>query len=173
MIDIGKGRIKMNQLLLANIVGGMFAMKNSTAIWVGVGIGVAISAVGIGCYCYYRNKNTVLDTEDIQSKKTKDLLNSKVFFENLEPSEIVEWFKANVISGDAVNYVVSKPIDRVLTGLGCKIDKDLYGEKILIQMIYDTEKKKAIKIRLIEYANIDTNLEAQIDESNGFMVVTL
>lgn len=163
----------MNHLILESILGGMFIMKNSTAICVGVGIGMAISAVGIGCFCYYRKKKTIQDVEEKKIQKTNELLNKKVFFEKLESSEIVEWFKTNVINGEEVSYVVSKPMDRVLTGLGCKAGKDLYGDRALIQMIYDTKKKKAIKIRLIEYANIDTNLETQIDESNGFMVVTL
>ncbi len=163
----------MNELMMSGALGGSIVMKNSTAIILGVGIGVAVSAIGIGCYCYYRHKKQLEEKEEQLNRKTEDLLNKKEHIDKLNSSDIVEWFKNNVIEGSETSCVVSRPIERVLTGLGCKVDRSIYGDNALIQMIYDTQNKKAVKIRLIEYSNIDTNLEAQIDENDGFMVVTL
>lgn len=163
----------MNKLIMSGALGGSVVMKNSTAIILGVGIGVAVSAIGIGCYCYYRHKKQLEEKEELLNRNTEELLNKKEHVNKLNSSDIVEWFKNNVIEGSEISCVVSKPIERVLIGLGCKVEKDIYGDNALIQMLYDTQNKKAVKIRLIEYDNIDTNLEAQIDENNGFMVVTL
>lgn len=163
----------MNKLIMSGALGGSVVMKNSTAIILGVGIGVAVSTIGIGCYCYYRHKKQLEEKEELLNRNTEELLNKKEHVNKLNSSDIVEWFKNNVIEGSEISCVVSKPIERVLIGLGCKVEKDIYGDNALIQMLYDTQNKKAVKIRLIEYDNIDTNLEAQIDENNGFMVVTL
>ncbi len=147
-------------------------MKNTTAIIVGVGVGVVISAIGIGCYYYYRYKKKTIEKEKMAEEKTEDLLKRKEHFDKLNSSDIVEWFNDNASEAET-SCVVARPIKRVLEGLGCKSDKSIYGDNTLIQMIYDGESKKATKIRLIEYDNIDTNLETQIDEKDGFMVVTL
>ncbi len=163
----------MKSILMSSALGGSIVMKNSTAIVLGVGIGITISAIGIGCYCYYRHKKTIEEKEAQLERKTAELLSKKECVEKLNSSEIVDWFKNNIDSDAETSCVVSRPIERVLTGLGCKIDKNIYGDNSLIQMIYDTENKQAVKIRLSEYKDIDTNLEAQIDESDGFMVVTL
>ena len=163
----------MNKLMMSGALGGSVMMKSSTAIILGVGIGVAVSAIGSGCYYYYRHKKQLEEKAELLNRNTEELLNKKEHVNKLNSSDIVEWFKNNVIEGSDISCVVSKPIERVLTGLGCKVDKDIYGDNALIQMLYDTQNKKAVKIRLIEYDNIDTNLETQIDESNGFMVVTL
>ncbi len=163
----------MNELMMSGALGGSIVMKNSTAIILGVGIGVAVSAIGIGCYCYYRHKKQLEEKEEQLNRKTEDLLNKREHVDKLNSSDIVEWFRNNVMEGSEASCVVSRPIERVLTGLGCKVDRSIYGDNSLIQMIYDTQNKKAVKIRLIEYNNIDTNLETQIDENDGFMVVTL
>lgn len=163
----------MIEITISSVLGGSIVINNSTAIILGVCIGVVISSIGIGCYYYYRRSEKYEETENILNRNTEELLNRKVHIDKLNSSDIVEWFKNNVIEGSETNYVVSRPIERVLTGLGCKVDRKIYGDNTLIQMIYDTESKKAIKIRLIEYNIIETNLETQIDENDGFMVVTL
>ena len=163
----------MNNIVMSSALGGSMVMKNSTAIILGVGIGIAVSAIGIGCYCYYRHKKSIMEEEGQLEKKTADLLSKKEIIDKLNSSEIVDWFENNIVTDREASCVVSRPIERVLTGLGCRIDRSIYGDNSLIQMIYDTENKQAVKIRLIEYKDIDTNLEEQIDENDGFMVVTL
>lgn len=163
----------MKSILMSSALGGSIMMRNSTAIILGVGIGITMCAIGIGCYCYYRHKKSIEEKEIQLERKTTELLEKKECIERLNSSEIVDWFKNNIDSDAENSCVVSRPIERVLAGLGCRTDKNIYGDNSLIQMIYDTENKQTVKIRLIEFKDIDTNLEAQIDESDGFMVVTL
>lgn len=148
-------------------------MNESTAVIVGIGLGIVIGAVGVSCYFSYKRKLKTQEMTNREAINTEQLLNSSEFFTTIDAQNIVDWFSTNITADGEMSCVVAKPTEKVLTGLGCNSDCSRYGSKTLIQVIYDTEKKQASKIRLIEYDNIETNLEVQIDENDGFMVVTL
>ena len=148
-------------------------IKSTTAIWIGVGIGIVVGGIFAGCYYYSKYKKKLKEKEIEIKNKTDELLNSKEYIAELTASKVVDWFKENKNSESETDCVILKPTEKTMGGLGYQKDSDIYGDKSLVQMIYDSNNKSPEKIRLIVYDNIDTNLETQIDENNGFMVVTL
>ena len=68
--------------------------------------------------------------------------------------------------------IISIPTEETLKGMGYAVTENIDPEKNVIQLFYDDEKKEVVKIRLVNYANIESNLQAHLIEENGMIVVT-
>ena len=87
---------------------------------------------------------------------------------------IVQWFKSNKSSMDEnVTRIIAIPTKELLEHLGYKLDADFDENKNLMQFYYDNKTNDVLNWRIIRYENIDSNLQAKLFESNGFLKITL
>lgn len=154
----------------------------------GIGVAVGVIAVGAVAYYIYTQKNAAsVDKEAEASKKfseklkrnesnaksLNDLLSTQAYVELLTSKELTSWFKENKGSlPDSVKMIISVPTEDTLKGIGYALTESIDPEKNVIQLFYDDERKEVVKIRLVNYSNIESNLQAHLIEENGMIVVT-
>lgn len=158
---------------------------------VAFGIGVTVGVIAVGAVAYYiytqKKKNANVDKEAEASKKFSEklkrnesnaksldeLLRTQAYVELLTSKELTSWFKENKSSfPETVKMIISIPTEETLKGMGYDLTENIDPEKNVIQLFYDDEKKEVVKIRLVNYSNIDSNLQAHLIEENGMIVVT-
>lgn len=155
-----------------------------------VGIAVGIIAVGSVVYFIYaqRKKNISVDKEKEASKMFSeklrqkasaekdldDLIKNQTYVDLLTSKELTLWFKENISAfPNSIKMIISVPTEETLRGIGYSITESIDPEKNVIQLFYDDEKKEVAKIRLVNYTNIESNLQAHLIEENGMIVVTV
>ena len=158
---------------------------------VAFGIGVTVGVIAVGAVAYYiytqKKKATNVDKEAEASKKFSEklkqntsnaksldeLIKNQAFVELLTSKELTGWFKENKNTfPESIKMIISVPTEETLKGMGYAITESIDPEKNVIQLFYDDEKKEVVKIRLVNYANIESNLQAHLIEENGMIVVT-
>ena len=83
-----------------------------------------------------------------------------------------EWFKENKNSFDNnVKMIVAIPTDEIIKGLQYSVTEPLDKDKNILQWFYDAETGKVLKIRLIHFLSIDTNLQSLLLENEGMIVI--
>ena len=151
-----------------------------------VGIVVGVVVFGMAIYYFYRSQkinrlDKNADAHDTNAEgltKAKDknideLLSNQAFVENLTGNELTGWFKKNIDSfPDTIKMVIAIPTEETLKGLGYSITEKIDPEKNIIQFFYDDIKKEVVKIRLVSFININSNLQAHLIEENGLILVT-
>lgn len=136
-------------------------LKNIIAGVVGVGIGVAIVAFIVTKFSKKEIDNEVLDS----------LFNEKSDIENLNGSELAKWFRAKMECKEGNIKMILSYIDKeLLAKYGFSLKEDIKTDNVLLQFLYDEDSSKIIENRLIRFTNIDTNLQAQLEENEGFIV---
>lgn len=128
---------------------------------VGIGVGIVIIYFIISKSSKKEIDNEVLDS----------LFNEKAEIENLNGPELAKWFK-NKMDGKKENIkMILSYIDKeLLAKYGFTLTKDVKTENVLLQFLYDENSAKIIENRLIKFTNIDTNLQAQLEENEGLIV---
>ena len=58
----------------------------------------------------------------------------------------------------------------LLTKYGFSLKEEVKTDNVLLQFLYDEDTAKIIQNRLIRFTNIDTNLQAQLEENEGLIV---
>ena len=158
---------------------------------VAFGIGVTVGVIAVGVVAYYiytqKKKTTNVDKEAEASKKFSEklkqntsnaksldeLIKNQAFVELLTSKELTGWFKENKNTfPESIKMIISVPTEETLKGMGYAITESIDPEKNVIQLFYDDEKKEVVKIRLVNYANIESSLQAHLIEENGMIVVT-
>lgn len=158
---------------------------------VAFGIGVTVGVIAVGAVAYYiytqKKKTANVDKEAEASKKFSEklkrnesnaksldeLLRTQAYVELLTSKELTSWFKENKSSfPETVKMIISIPTEETLKGMGYDLTENIDPEKNVIQLFYDDEKKEVVKIRLVNYSNIDSNLQAHLIEENGMIVIT-
>ncbi len=158
---------------------------------VAFGIGVTVGVIAVGAVAYYmytqKKKATNNDKEAEASKKFSeklkqnisneksldDLIKNQAFVELLTSKELTGWFKENKNSfPENTKMIISVPTEEILKGMGYAITENIDSEKNVIQLFYDDANKRILKIRLVNYSNIESNLQAHLIEENGMIVVT-
>ena len=138
----------------------------------GVGIGVAIGIVG--CYAAYRytkGKNTTSVGKNLKS--IGELISQKEHVATFTSEDMINWFHENKGSfDDSIKMVVATPTKEALEGLGYTIDAKVNAKQNILQFFYNDETSMAMKIRLVEYENIDTNLQAHLLDNDGLIVIS-
>ena len=136
-------------------------LKNIIAGVVGVGIGIAIIAFIVSKLSKKEIDNEVLDS----------LFDEKSDIENLNGPELAKWFKAKMEGKEGNIKMILSYIDKeLLTKYGFSLKEDIKTDNVLLQFLYDEDSSKIIENRLIRFTNIDTNLQAQLEENEGFIV---
>ena len=147
-------------------------------------IGVAVC---YGAYRYYqRHKNMInqenlqedtfgekLKEKELETKKYDELIANQSYVEMLTSGELTKWFKENY-SQFPVNtkMLIVVPNDEFLRGLGYPINNGIDVERNILQLFYDENESKVLKIRLVNFTDIDSNLQALLIEQEGMIVVT-
>lgn len=109
------------------------------------------------------------------SKKISDRFERKVsdnleFIENIDGKIVSEWFKLKTNKFDSdVRMAISYPDRDIMFGFGFNPKIELSKEKNLIQFVYDDKKNRILAFRIIEFKNIDTNLQALLEENKGML----
>ena len=162
-------------------------IRNGVAFGIGVTVGV-IAVGAVAYYIYTQKKKTVSGDKEAEgskkfseklkqnvsgTKSLEGLIQSQVFVDLLTSKDLTDWFKENKNDfPESIKMIISVPTEENLKGMGYAITKIIDPQKNIIQLFYDDEKKEVIKIRLVNYANIETNLQAHLIEENGMIVVT-
>jgi hypothetical protein len=157
-------------------------LKEVLAVGGGIVVGVAICYVGYRVYKNYSEKNAQkekdifaekLKEKEAQAKRFSDLLSSQIYVENLTAKDLTAWFKENrnTVPEDAKMIIIT-PTEANLKGLGYSADSDLDIDTNVIQVFYNDVTSEVYKNRLVNFTNIESNLQAQLIEQDGMMVVT-
>lgn len=148
------------------------------------GIGIVIGGIVLFFIIQYTSKKnaakskkeavddavTIVEAE--KAYRFQELLEQQVLVENLSPKDISEWFKENKNSFDNnVKMIVAIPTDEIIKGLQYSVTEPLDKDKNILQWFYDAETGKVLKIRLIHFLSIDTNLQSLLLENEGMIVI--
>lgn len=158
------------------------------ALAFGGGILVGVAVIGVGVYCYKQHKKKEnLSAEEISdkkfaekikkteeaAKKFEELLSTQSYVELLTAKELTSWFKTNRENIDeAAKMIIAYPTEDTLKGLGYYVKEKLDTETNIIQLFYNEDTSEVLKIRLVSYSEIESNLQAALIEQEGLMVVT-
>lgn len=160
--------------------------KQTLAFGGGILVGAAI--IGVGYYCYKQHqKNVKLSEEEMSDKKFADkvkkteesakkfeeLMASQSYVELLTAKELTSWFKENRANVDKdAKMIITYPTEDTLKGLGYYSNEKLDVDTNIIQLFYNEDTSEVLKIRLVSYSEIESNLQATLIEQEGMMVVT-
>lgn len=136
-------------------------IKSVIAGGIGVAVGIAIVYFII----------TRLSKKEIDNEVLDSLFNEKAEIENLNGSELAKWFKLKMDGKDGNIKMVLSYLDKeLLAKYGFSLNGEVKVENVLLQFLYDEDLSKMIDSRLIRFTNIDTNLQAQLEENEGLIV---
>lgn len=153
--------------------------------------GIVVGAAVIyGAYRYYQHhKTTNSDTatnndafaEKLKSKEEKEtklseLVSNQTYVELLTSKELTTWFRNNIPQfGENAKMMVITPTEEHMGGLGYPTTNELDINTNVLQLIFqngEDDKIKVLKTRLINFTDIDSNLQAHLIEGDGMLVVT-
>lgn len=160
--------------------------KEVLCIGAGVAVGAALCYGGYKLYTYYQSQNKDKDedetAEDFEkrlkakeeaTKKINDLLANQSYVELLTSKELTAWFKENRSQFEGnVKMIIVTPTDQNMKGIGYMDCGDIDEDTNIVQLFYNDEVGKVLKVRLVNFTNIDSNLQAHLIEQNGMIVVT-
>lgn len=158
--------------------------REALCIGAGIAVGAALCYGGYKLYTYYQSQNKDkdsnaddfekrLEAKEEASKKLNDLLETQSYVEMLTSKELTAWFKENRDQfGEKVKMIIVTPTEQNLKGIGYMDCGDIDEETNIIQLFYNDEAGKVLKVRLVNFTNIDSNLQAHLIEQNGMIVVT-
>lgn len=148
----------------------------------GVVVGVAICYGVYRFYKYYKLQNVdnesdifaeKLRVKEARSQKLRDLIANQTYVELLTTKELTTWFrdnKKNVASN--AKMIILMPTEDNMRGLGYPAETDLDADTNVVQLFYDEESGNSLLIRLVNFTDIDSNLQAKLIENEGMIVVT-
>lgn len=158
--------------------------KQTLAFGSGILVGTVIVGICFFCYKKYKEKRigeehgskVFAEKEKITGEsieRFEELLSNQSYVELLTAKELTTWFKENLGNIDReAQMIIAYPTEDILRGLGYYSKEKLDTETNIIQLFYDKEKDEVLKIRLISYTDIESNLHATLIEQEGMMVVT-
>lgn len=136
-------------------------LKNIIAGVIGVGLGAAIIYFIV----------SKLTKKEVDNEILNSLFNEKSDIENLNGPELAKWFKAKMEGKEGNIKMILSYIDKeLLAKYGFSLKEDVKTDNVLLQFLYDEDTSKIIENRLIRFTNIDTNLQAQLEENEGLIV---
>lgn len=114
---------------------------------------------------------TKLDKKEINNEVLDTLADERTKVQNLDGKIIAKWFREKSEGkSDQLKMVLSYIDTDLLIRYGFSINEDIKIRNILLQFLYDEKTSKMIESRLIRFENIDTNLQAQLEENSGLLV---
>lgn len=153
--------------------------KEVLAVSGGIIVGVAICYGGYRIYKHMSTtkKKSNFFAEKVQQKakekqKFDELLTTQTHVELLTATELTTWFKENKGKyNEETQMLIVTPTIEHMRGLGYPSVNNLDENKNILQLFYD-EKVGVVECRLVNFSNIETNLEANLIEQEGMIVVT-
>lgn len=148
----------------------------------GVVVGAAICYGGYRLYKYYKKQQEVkepdvfaekLKSQEEQSQRLNDLIANQIYVDLLTTKELTGWFKVNKskVASDA-KMIITTPTADNMRGLGYPGDSNLDVDTNILQLFYDENSGDALLVRLVNFTDIDSNLQAKLIEQEGMIVVT-
>lgn len=148
----------------------------------GVLVGVAIVYGGYRMYKYIKSQETKknedvftskLKEQEVQIQRFNDLIANQYYVRLLTSKELTSWFKANhALVAQNTKMIITIPTVENMRGLGYPADNDIDDDSNILQLFYDEESGEVLKIRLVNFTDIDSNLQACLIEHEGMLVVT-
>lgn len=112
-----------------------------------------------------------LSKKEIDNEVLDSLFNEKVEVENLDGKILATWFKEKLECKEGHPKMILSYIDKeLLEKYGFTLKEEVKVSNVVLQFLYDEESSKMIESRLIRFSNIDTNLQAQLEENDGLIV---
>lgn len=137
------------------------------------GVGIAIGVV-IVLFLYKMYKNQTI----AESQKTKDkskleyIVSEQTYIETVTVKDLTDWFRENRDQfTEDIKMIIAMPTVEVMKGLGCIEGKELDLNSTILQFFYDEKTGMHLKSRLVNYENINSNLQARLLEEDGLIVV--
>ena len=128
---------------------------------VGIGVGVAI--------IYFIMSK--LTKKEIDNEVLDSLFDENVTIDNLNGPVLASWFKDKMNGKDGNIKMILSYLDKdLLAKYGFTLNKSVNTENMLLQFLYNEDSSKIIDNRLIRFSNIDTDLQAQLEENEGLIV---
>ena len=149
------------------------------------------AAVLYGAYRYYQHhKVTTADSttnNDVFAEKLKvkeegaaklaELISNQTYVELLTSKELTTWFRDNLPQfGKNVKMMVVTPTEEHMGGLGYPTTNELDINTNVLQLLFEDIENgeiNVLKIRLINFTDIDSNLQAHLIEQDGMLIVTV
>lgn len=160
-------------------------IEHPIAWGVGIGIGLALGSAAVFLIYQHRVKDTK-NMEETFKDRTKNQRNvledkkhlfSKLFqdkyqVDTLSIKELTSWFRENRSKYTMhPKMIIAVPTETQLNSLGY-FDITLDPQKTILQFFYDSGNSQVLQMRIIEFNNIESNLEAQLIEQDGMIVIT-
>ena len=164
-------------------------MLKETLLFAG---GVVVGAAVIyGAYRYYQYRkasDSVSSTEsesfaeklkvkEEKAAKLAELISNQTYVELLTSKELTTWFRENISQfGENVKMMVVTPTEEHMGGLGYPTTNELDINTNVLQLIFEDSENDTIKVlktRLINFTDIDSNLQAHLIEQDGMLIVTV
>lgn len=115
------------------------------------------------------DSGTIYDLiQKVSDKFTKKVSDNIEFIDIVDGKEISAWFKSHSQKFDgALKMVLAYPQEDIMRRFGFNAESNLSPDKHLLQFIYDDKTNYILALRIIEFKNINTNLQASLEENNG------
>lgn len=153
----------------------------------GVVVGTAVIYGAYRYYQYRKNSTAINSTEgDIFAAKIKEneekaaqlaeLVSAQTYVELLTSKELTTWFRENISQyGESAKMMVVTPTEEHMGGLGYPATNELDINTNILQLIFENSEDDTIKVlktRLVNFTDIDSNLQAHLIEQDGMLIVT-
>ena len=154
--------------------------------------GIVVGAVAIyGVYRYYQHYKTKnmsnscnrdefgekLRIKEEKASKLANLISNQTYVELLTFKELTWWFRENIpLYGKDVKMMVVTPTEEHMSGLEYPTTNELDINANVLQIIYkdgENDEIEVLKTRLINFTDIDSNLQAHLIEQEGMLIVTV
>lgn len=125
-------------------------------------------SIGIAIIYFIMSK---LNKKEIDNEVLDSLFDETVKIDNLNGPVLATWFKDKLNGRDGNIKMILSYLDKdLLAKYGFTLNKSVNTDNMLLQFLYDEDSSKIIDNRLIRFSNIDTNLQAQLEENEGLIV---
>lgn len=155
-------------------------VKEILAVAAGVAVGSAIVYAAYKIHNESKSAKTLEKKAEIeiaekakQIEKFNDLLSQQTYVDRLTANELTRWFKENKDQmPENAKMLIVTPTSSTMKGLGFSGEDDLDENTNVVQVFYDEKTGDALKLRLVNFTDIDTNLQAKLIENDGMIVIT-
>jgi hypothetical protein len=148
--------------------------NHGLAFGVGIVAGVVIVYAG---YQYYKKKN-VRENENLYAKRKNlkginELLAKQENVATVDYENLEGWFKGNPVEVKDAKLMIAIPDEKILNAVGYALDdsQSVDLSKYLIQSVFNSKSGTVYKLRIIKFENIESQLQAQLLENEGMVIL--
>jgi len=149
-------------------------------------VGIATMYGGYRVYRYCTNPKVGSDLKDEEfakklrekeekNRKFSELVSNQTYVELLTSQVLTAWFKDNYAQFDkTARMMIVMPTPEHMGGLGYPVSNDLDVNSNVVQLIFDESESNTINVlksRLVNFTDIESNLQAYLIEQDGMIIV--